>query len=334
MRKDIISSIIGILVLTLLCGILYPLVVTGISQVAFPGNANGQRVYVNHKLVGSKIIGQNFGDQVYKNGKPEMQNGEPVTTPDPRYFQGRPSATVPPDNAAATTFSNLGPNNTATEQEISGNIKQYIQLNGRYYPGGLTAAKVPVDAANSSASGIDPDISPANADIQAYRISTVRRIARSKVMALVSQYTHGRGLGFSGEPLRIRPAVDEGSRRHDVGAGLEDADHLVHVEPHRVVDDAIGLEGQQRVDVIRGREPDRRESAQFADVLARLVFRPGVATDQLEIRALHDGLDRLLAHVAGRPLHDPNRHGFLRVVVCGRMGAHARVRAGPTPSCS
>jgi potassium-transporting ATPase KdpC subunit len=200
MKRDIVTSAIGILVLTLFCGILYPLVITGVSQVAFPGNANGQQVHVNGKLVGSQEIGQNFGLQVYKNGKPEMANGVPVTNPDPRYFQTRPSATVPPDNAAATTFSNLGPNSVATEQEISSNIQAYISLNGKYYPGGLTAAKVPVDAANTSASGIDPDISVRNADIQAYRIATVRHLPRSTVMRLVSKYTGGRGLGFSGEP--------------------------------------------------------------------------------------------------------------------------------------
>jgi K+-transporting ATPase ATPase C chain len=218
MRKDIITSAIGIVTLTLLCGILYPLVVTGISQVAFPGNANGQKLYVGGKLVGSKIIGQNFGDQVYKNGKPVMQNGEPVTNPDPRYFQGRPSATVPPDNAAATTFSNLGPNNKATEQEIAGNIQTYIQLNGRYYPGGLTAGKIPVDAANSSASGVDPDISIANADIQAHRVATVRHLSLAHVNQLVSQYTHGRGLGFSGEPgvnvLQLNLALNRLSGGH------------------------------------------------------------------------------------------------------------------------
>jgi K+-transporting ATPase ATPase C chain len=218
MRKDIITSAIGIVTLTLLCGILYPLVVTGISQVAFPGNANGQKLYVGGKLVGSKIIGQNFGDQVYKNGKPVMQNGEPVTNPDPRYFQGRPSATVPPDNAAATTFSNLGPNNKATEQEIAGNIQTYIQLNGRYYPGGLTAGKIPVDAANSSASGVDPDISIANADIQAHRVSAVRHMPMSEVQQLISKNTAGRGLGFSGEPgvdvLELNLALDRMTGGH------------------------------------------------------------------------------------------------------------------------
>jgi K+-transporting ATPase ATPase C chain len=206
MKRDIITSAIGIVVLTLLCGILYPLVVTGVSQIAFPGNANAQKVYVGGKLVGSKIIGQNFADQVVKKGKPQVdKNGNPVTNPDPRYFQTRPSATVPPDNAAATTFSNLGPNNTATETAIASNIQAYIALDMSankqpYYPGGLTAAKVPVDAANSSASGIDPDISVANADIQAYRIAAVRRLSLAQVDHLISTYTHGRGVGFSGEP--------------------------------------------------------------------------------------------------------------------------------------
>jgi K+-transporting ATPase ATPase C chain len=200
MKKDIVTSALGILVLTLLCGILYPLVITGVSQVAFPGNANGQKIYVHGKLVGSKIIGQQFADQVVKNGTAQVdKNGNPVTVPDPRYFQSRPSATVPPYNAAATTFSNLGPNNVATEQEITSNIQAYLALEKPYVPG-LNAAHVPVDAANSSASGIDPDISPANADIQAHRVAAVRHLPLSHVMSLISQYTHDRGIGFSGDP--------------------------------------------------------------------------------------------------------------------------------------
>ena len=212
MKKDIISSVLGILVLTICCGALYPLVVTGVSQVAFPGNANGQKVYVHGKLVGSKIIGQAFTDQVYKNGKPETSNGQPVTTPDPRYFQTRPSGTLPPDNAAGSSFANYGPNSVITEQAIASNIASYIQLNGHYYPGGLTAAKVPVDAADTSASGIDPDISQANARIQAHRIASVRHLSIGRVDALISTYTAGRGLGFSGEPsvnvLELNLALD------------------------------------------------------------------------------------------------------------------------------
>lgn len=216
MKKDIINSIAAIIVLTLLCGLLYPLVVTGVGQLAFPGNANGQKVYVNGKLVGSKIIGQAFVDQVYKNGKPVTQNGQPVTNPDPRYFQSRPSGTLPADNAAGTAFANYGPNSVVTEQAIASNIKAYIQLNGSYYPGGLTAAKVPVDAADTSASGVDPDISPANARIQAYRVAAVRHLTLSRVDSLISGYTHGRGIGFSGESgvnvLELNLALDRVSK--------------------------------------------------------------------------------------------------------------------------
>ncbi|MEO6857750.1 MAG: potassium-transporting ATPase subunit C [Solirubrobacteraceae bacterium] len=200
MRRDITTSIIGILALTLLLGILYPLTITGISQVAFPGNANGQQLYQQGKLVGSKIIGQAFADPAIKNGKTVLdKNGNPVTTPDPRYFQTRPSATVPADNAAGSAFSNLGPNSIATKLALAANLTAYLQLEKPYDPG-LTAAKVPVDAVDTSGSGVDPDISPANAAIQAHRVAAVRKLALSEVQHLISTYTHGRGLGFSGEP--------------------------------------------------------------------------------------------------------------------------------------
>ncbi len=225
MRRDIISSAIGIVVLTLLFGIAYPLVVTGVSQVAFPGNANGQKVDVHGKLVGSKIIGQLWADQIVKHGKPQVdKNGNPVTNPDPKYFQSRPSATTPPDNAASTAFSNLGPNSKATLTAIRSNIQTYLGLNcattltssgncSQWYDPAVTGAgQVPVDAANSSASGIDPDISVADADIQAYRIAAVRHLSMNQVESLISKYTHGRGLGFSGEPgvnvLELNLALD------------------------------------------------------------------------------------------------------------------------------
>jgi K+-transporting ATPase ATPase C chain len=200
LKKDVITSLIGILALTLLLGIAYPLVITGVSQVAFPGNANGQQIHIGGKLVGSKIIGQQFADPVIKNGKVTLdKNGNPVTTPDIHYFQTRPSGTTPADNAAATTFANLGPNDKATEQAIAANIQSYLALEKPYDPG-LTVGRVPVDAADTSASGIDPDISVANADIQAHRIAAVRHLSLAKVHQLISTYTAGRGLGFSGEP--------------------------------------------------------------------------------------------------------------------------------------
>jgi K+-transporting ATPase ATPase C chain len=202
MKRDIITSALGILVLTLVLGIGYPLVITGVAQVAFPGNANGQQVYVGGKLVGSKLIGQAFTDPVINPKTHKVQldkNGNPVTTPDRLYFQTRPSGTTPADNAAATAFANYGPNDKATEQAIAANIQAYLALEKPYDPG-LTTAQVPVDAADTSASGIDPQISVANARIQAHRVAAVRHLSPARVDQLISDYTAGRGLGFSGEP--------------------------------------------------------------------------------------------------------------------------------------
>jgi potassium-transporting ATPase KdpC subunit len=219
MKRDIVTSIIGIVLFTVLLGIVYPLAITGVSQVAFPGDANGQQIHLDGKLVGSKIIGQSFAAPVLgKNGKPEEKEGELVTEPDPRYFQSRPSATEGgADNAAASTFSNHGPNSVKTKEADEENIKAYLELNKdaatkTEYDPGLTVAKIPVDAVNSSASGLDPEISPANAWIQAYRVAAVRHLSRSTVDGLIAKYTSGRGLGFSGEEgvnvLELNLALD------------------------------------------------------------------------------------------------------------------------------
>lgn len=212
LKKDIITSLIGVLVLTFALGIAYPLLVTGIGQVAFPGNAGGQQVFRHGELVGSKLIGQSFADPVVENGKlVSDKNGNPVTTPDPRYFQTRPSGTTPADNAAATTFANDGPNDKATERAIVADVRAYLALEQPYDPG-LTTARIPVDAVDTSASGIDPDISVANADIQAHRIAAVRRLPLSSVHRLIAANTAGRGLGFAGEPsvnvLELNLALD------------------------------------------------------------------------------------------------------------------------------
>jgi K+-transporting ATPase ATPase C chain len=217
MRRDIITSAIAIVVFTLLLGLVYPLVITGISQVAFSGNANGQKVYVNGRLVGSKLIGQDFGTAVLENGKPKEVEHTLVTTPDPRYFQTRPSATEGvPYNAAASTFSNHGPNSVRTKEANEENIKSYLELNTapnkQPYDPALTVANMPVDAVNSSASGLDPEISQANARIQAYRVAAVRGLARATVDGLIDHHTSGRGLGFSGEQgvnvLELNLALD------------------------------------------------------------------------------------------------------------------------------
>jgi K+-transporting ATPase ATPase C chain len=200
MRRDLVTSAIGIVLFTLLLGIVYPLVITGVGQGVFPGNANGQKVYVRGHLVGSKIIGQNFGKAVIeKNGKPKEVKGVVQTEPDPRYFQTRPSVTEGGAyNAAASTFSNKGPNSVKTRELDEENITSYIELNKPYYPS-LTPATTPVDAANTSGSNLDPEISQANASIQAHRVAAVRHLALGTVDGLVSKYTHDRGLGFSGE---------------------------------------------------------------------------------------------------------------------------------------
>jgi potassium-transporting ATPase KdpC subunit len=213
MRRDIVTSVIGIIVLTVLLGLVYPLAITGISQVAFPGNANGQKVYVKGKLVGSKIIGQSFKTPVLeKNGKPKEEEEEIVTEAVPKYFQSRPSATEGGAyNAAASTFSNRGPNDKATEEADAENIKEYLELNRPYDPG-LTTARIPVDAVNTSASNLDPEISPANARIQAHRVAAKRQLSLGVVDGLISKYTDSRGLGFSGEPgvnvLELNLALD------------------------------------------------------------------------------------------------------------------------------
>src|ERR1700675_466868 len=150
--RDTITSILAVIVFAILLGLVYPLAITGISQVAFPGDANGQKVYVHGKLVGSKIIGQNFGTPVReKNGKVKEVKGAVVTEPNPLYFQSRPSATEGGAyNAAASTFSNHGPNSVKTKEADEENIKSYLELNKNpatkvEYDTGLNAGKIPVD---------------------------------------------------------------------------------------------------------------------------------------------------------------------------------------------
>ncbi len=219
MKRDIVTSVIGVIVFTVLLGLVYPLAITGISQVAFPGDANGQQIHLDGKLVGSKIIGQSFATPVLeKDGKPKEVKDVVVTEADPRYFQTRPSATEGgADNAAASTFSNRGPNSVKTKEADEENIEAYLELNKdaatkTAYDPDLTVSKIPVDAVNTSASGLDPEISPANAWIQAYRVAAVRHLSRSTVDGLIAKYTSPRGLGFSGEEgvnvLELNLAID------------------------------------------------------------------------------------------------------------------------------
>jgi K+-transporting ATPase ATPase C chain len=193
MRRDLISSLLAILVMTLLLGVAYPLVVTGIAQVTFPGNANGQQIKAGGKVVGSRLVGQ---ATVIDTGRKD-KDGNPITRPNPRYFQPRPSATG--YDPAATFFSNRGPNQVSARDFFREQLKAYLAFEGHYSPG-LTASTVPVDAVTTSASGVDRHISQANAAIQAHRVATVRHLPPARVTALVRSHTDGRFLGVFGEP--------------------------------------------------------------------------------------------------------------------------------------
>jgi K+-transporting ATPase ATPase C chain len=195
MRRDLITSLLAIVAITIVFGLLYPLAVTGVAQVAFPSKANGSQVTVHGRLVGSRLIAQDFRGQ-------------------PRYFQERPS-TATSYNAGGTAFTNLGPNSAAARDTFRAALTGYVRREQPYDPG-LTAATVPVDAVTSSASGIDPDISHANAQIQAHRVAAVRHLPLRMVEELIAQNTDGRFLGVLGEPgvnvLALNLALDRVAR--------------------------------------------------------------------------------------------------------------------------
>jgi K+-transporting ATPase ATPase C chain len=180
--KQLKISILATVVLTVITGLVYPLVMTGISQVLFPHQANGSLIYKDGKAVGSHLIGQPFDD--------------------PKYFWSRLSATSPqPYNASNSSGSNLGPTNPALIQEIQGRIDALKKAD---LPAGRQALDnhepIPVDLVTSSASGLDPHITPAAAQYQVKRIARVRTLPESTVQDLIAKHTAGRFLGLLGEP--------------------------------------------------------------------------------------------------------------------------------------
>ena len=212
MRRDLTSSLLAIVAITAVFGLGYPLLVTGVSQVAFHGRANGSKVERNGTLVGSRLLAQDFRKPILNaNGKPKVdKDGNPILTPDTRYFQPRPSTATSYD-AAATAFTNLAPNSEDARDTFKANLQGYLTLERPYDPA-LTAARVPVDAVTSSASGVDPQISKANAATQAHRIAAVRHLQLARVQQLIADHTDGRFLGVLGEPgvnvLELNLALD------------------------------------------------------------------------------------------------------------------------------
>ena len=212
MRRDIIGSVVAIVALTIGLGLVYPLVMTGVAQVAFNDKANGSQVNRDGNVVGSQLIGQDFRKPVLDaGGQPKLdEDGKPVLEADPAWFQSRPSQSG--YSANVTFFSNLGPNQQDLADQVKANLDAYLALERPFTPG-LTAAGVPVDAVTFSASGVDPDISAANARIQANRIAAVRKAPVDRVLALIRQHTDGRAFGVLGEPgvnvLGLNLAVDK-----------------------------------------------------------------------------------------------------------------------------
>jgi K+-transporting ATPase ATPase C chain len=215
MRKDLVTSLLAVIVLTVFLGLVYPLAITGISQLLFPGEANGSKVSVNGKVVGSSLIAQPFSHPVLGgDGKPKLdEEGVEILAPDKGYFQPRPSATGYSGNV--TYFGNVGPNSVEGREEVRENLASYVALE-KPYDKSLTKDRVPVDAVTQSASGVDPHISAANARIQAHRIAAVRRLPLPQVEDLISANTDGRSLGLFGEPgvdvLELNIALDKEAR--------------------------------------------------------------------------------------------------------------------------
>jgi K+-transporting ATPase ATPase C chain len=185
-----------IVVMTLLLGLAYPLAMTGIAQVAFPYQANGSLIEKNGTQIGSELIGQNFTSEKYFHGRPSMTPG-----PDPQD----PSKTVPtPYNGGFSVGSNYGP----TAKPLVERVGQTVEALKKENPG----APVPADLATASASGLDPDVTPAGALFQVPRVAKARNLPEDKVRQLVADNTDGRFLGVIGEPhvnvLQLNLALD------------------------------------------------------------------------------------------------------------------------------
>ncbi len=184
MKRNLLTAVLMTIATTILLGIIYPLVVTGIAQVLFHKKANGQLIQRNGEVVGSRIIGQPFASA--------------------GYFHSRPSAAGNGYDAANSSGSNLGP----TNQKLINRVKTDTATLEKQNPG----TPVPVDLVTTSGSGLDPDISPAAAEFQVPRVAKARGVSEAEVRELVGKYTRGRQLGFLGEPrvnvLELNLALD------------------------------------------------------------------------------------------------------------------------------
>ena len=199
MIREIRPAIVLIVALTLITGLVYPLVMTGLAQVLFPRQANGSMIEKDGKVIGSQLIGQVFAEDKYFHGRPSA-----TTAPDPKD----PTKTVDaPYNAANSGGSNLGPTNKALVDRVKGDVDKLKAEN----PG----ARVPIDLVTTSGGGLDPHISPDAAYFQVPRVAKARNLPEDRVRQLVSDNVEGRALGLLGEPrvnvLALNLALDRAS---------------------------------------------------------------------------------------------------------------------------
>jgi K+-transporting ATPase ATPase C chain len=201
MLREIRPAIVFLIALTLITGLVYPLAITGLAGVIFPYQAQGSVVEKDGKVVGSALIGQEFTSDKYFHGRLSA-----TSAPDPADS----TKTVPaPYNAANSGGSNLGPTNKALVDRVQGDVDKLKQEN--------PSAAVPIDLVTTSASGLDPEISPAAALFQVPRIAKARNLPEDRVRTLVDEHTEGRALGFLGEPrvnvLALNLALDRVTAR-------------------------------------------------------------------------------------------------------------------------
>ncbi len=208
MRRQILTSFRLLVLLTVLCGLLYPLALTGVAKVLFPDQAAGSLVRVDGQVVGSSLLGQGFSGAEWFHGRPSAAGAAAAG-------QGvGPAPAVDPSDVSlwASGPSNLGPTNRVLIDSVAERSVAYRTENG------LAAdAAVPVDAVTASGSGVDPQISVANARLQAQRVARVRGLALREVLALVDRHTRDRSMGFLGEPgvevLALNLAVEAAAAR-------------------------------------------------------------------------------------------------------------------------
>lgn len=192
------TAVLMLVVLTALTGLVYPLAITGLAQVLFPYQANGSLIVRDGVVIGSELIGQSFVD---------ADSGRTL----PGYFRGRPSAAFTPgggDNTLVSSGSNYGPTNQALIERVSADVAIMREENGL-----AAEAPIPVDLVTASASGLDPHMSPASAELQVPRVARERGLGEDEVRALVAANSEGRTLGFLGEPrihvLKLNLALDD-----------------------------------------------------------------------------------------------------------------------------